>query len=112
MNCIITKISNNDMGVALNWYYEIHLKENVKMDVAGYVTWDATEMARLIREKHISYAELVGLRLTKLKKVKPSVNGTTPIREEQVLVEAREGIYAHGARGGVPKIVNSTHALT
>src|SRR5690625_7447174 len=105
MNCIITKISNNDMGVVLNWYYEIHLKENVKMDVASYVTWDATEMARLIREKHISSAELVALCLTQLKKVNPSFNGKTAIREEKDYEEAREGRYEQGPNSGGTKHV-------
>src|SRR5690625_7613459 len=106
MNCIITKISNNDMGVALNWYYEIHLKENVKMDVASCVTWDAAEMARLIREKHISSAELVALSLTQLKKVNPSINGSTAIREVQVLEEARKGFYAQASLAGDPMFLN------
>src|SRR5690625_2376085 len=81
------------------------------MDLANYVTWDATEMARLIREKEVSSAELVALSLAQLEKVNPSLNGTTTLREQRVLKEARKGLYAQGSFAGVPTFLKDTQAL-
>jgi len=81
------------------------------MDLATYVTWDATEMARLIREKEMSSAELVALSLAQLEKVNPSLNGTTTLREQRVLEEARKGLYAQGSFAGVPTFLKDTQAL-
>src|SRR5690625_1470329 len=87
------------------------LKECKKMDLATYVTLDATEMARLIREKEMSSAELVALSLAQLEKVNPSLNGTTTLREQRVLEEARKGLYAQGSFAGVPTFLKDTQAL-
>src|SRR5690625_4663721 len=81
------------------------------MDLATYVTWDETEMARLIREKEMSSAELVALSLAQLEKVNPSLNGTTTLREQRVLEEARKGLYAQGSFAGVPTFLKDTQAL-
>lgn len=81
------------------------------MDLSTYLKWDATEMAKKVREKQISPAELVALSLAQLEKVNPSLNGTTAIRREQVLEEARKGLYAKGSFAGVPTFLKDTQAV-
>lgn len=72
------------------------------MDLNTYLTLDATEMARLIKEKEVSPKELVELSFKQLDKVNPSLNATTHTRKEKALAEAEQVDITSQPFAGVP----------
>ncbi|HEY4601500.1 MAG TPA: amidase [Cerasibacillus sp.] len=55
-----------------------------------YLSWDATEIASLIRNKEVSAKEMVELSFKQLEKVNPELNAVVHDRKESVLKEAEK----------------------
>ena len=72
------------------------------MDLSTYLTLDATEMSRLIKEKETSPKELLELSFQQLEKVNPSLNAITHTRKEKVLAEAEQLDIEGHSFAGVP----------
>lgn len=72
------------------------------MDLNTYLTLDATDMARLIKEKEVSPRELVNLSFQQLDKVNPSLNAITHTRKEKALAEADQIDIDSHPFAGVP----------
>lgn len=71
------------------------------MDLNTYITSDATELAKLIKQKEVSPKELVALSLEQLEKVDPTLNITSHTRKEKAMKEA-EAMSVGRPFAGVP----------
>ena len=78
------------------------------MDLRTYLTLDATEMAKLIRQKEIKPQELVALSFEQLDQVNPSLNMVTRVRREKVLKEAEQTKIGDSAFSGVPMFLKNS----
>src|SRR5690625_6353308 len=80
------------------------------MDLNIYLTLDATEMSRLIKEKETSPKELLELSFQQLEKVNPALNAITHLRKEAALKEANKVNIETGPFAGVPFLLKDTQA--
>ena len=78
------------------------------MDLRTYLTLDATEMAKLVRQKEIKPQELIALSFEQLDKVNPSLNMVTRVTREKVLEEAEKAIASNGPFSGVPMYLKNS----
>ena len=78
------------------------------MNLRTYLTLDATEMAKLIREKEIKPQELIALSFKQLDKVNPSLNMVTLEWREKVLQEAENATAGNGPFSGVPMYLKNS----
>ncbi|MUK88479.1 amidase [Ornithinibacillus sp. L9] len=82
------------------------------MDVQTYVSLDATDMARLIKNREVSPAELVEISLEQLEKLNPSLNAVVKDRKDQVLREVAKSSDNIAPFAGVPMLLkNISQAL-
>ncbi|MFC0302254.1 amidase [Virgibacillus soli] len=72
------------------------------MDLQTYLTWDATEMAKQVKEKQITPKELVALSFDQMEKVNPALNAVVRNRKEKALKEAEEAKTSNLPFAGVP----------
>lgn len=83
------------------------------MDLDTYLTWDATEMARLIRDKQVTPTELLACSFEQLKKVNTQLHAVVHERMDKALEEASESSFHEGSFAGVPLLLkNISQAVT
>ncbi len=81
------------------------------MDLQTYLTLDGTAMARLVRDKEVTQAELLALSFERLEQVNPQLNAFTSVRKEQAFADLEKS--QHGLFAGVPMALkNISQSLT
>lgn len=82
------------------------------MDLNTYIKMDATELARLVKNKEVTPTELVEKSFEQLEKVNPRLNAVTSVRKERVLEEALHVQLDGGIFSGVPMLLkNSSQSI-
>ncbi|WP_026908050.1 amidase [Paucisalibacillus globulus] len=82
------------------------------MDLRTFVTFDATEMADLVKKKEVTPKELVSLSYDQLEKVNPTLNAVIHDRKEKALQEAENIKVGETGYAGVPFLLkNISQAL-